>query len=535
LQLLEEWDAFRKRGDFFKMPDFAEVCTSAVFIDFCNDKLKEFLHWKRESEEIFLSELSRLFTKFRVSAGRLEYDDLINLSVDLLREQSVIEEIESAPFFVVLDEAQDTDAQQFRLLVGISQKNLRNGLAIDVTRNFPEGGHFSMVGDPQQSIYCDRTDVNFYTGLHQALINSSTATELIFSVTMRCSLAVVNFVNSKFSNIFSDVRFVPLIPKPGCQVGETKILKMKNAASQDFVTQVAGLFKNVSPNDFGVQKWADVAVLAPRKDWLLEIGRKFASQSGFPPIQLHFNNTDDNFAHPIRWLASCLRYINNPANRREFAGILREIFGLKSQEIIDYFRHDDCQVCAHIDAIFSDIRRERHDYPLSKFLMKILDTFKIFERIQALKIFSEQDFLMETSRTVELCFFAESANMNIVEAENFLVAKINDSKMCDEVNPSAIQFITFHKCKGLEWPVVIIPFLHRRRQLKGDGRGKSLPREEQLKNLFNNECRLLYVACTRAKNKLWFLNDSEFSSETSPTNTISTAEILFKHFDLGFE
>jgi len=165
----------------------------------------------------------------------------------------------------------------------------------------------------------------------------------------------MNFVNSKFQNIFSDVKFVPLVTKPNNQEGEVKILKLSKqstAKADSLVAQIATLFAGTTPSDFEVNDWSDIAILAPRKDWPMEIYQCFVNDKNLPGVQLHFDGVNDNCASPIRWLTSCLRYINNPADKREFAGILREIFGIKSQEIINYFKSDDSVICTNIDATF---------------------------------------------------------------------------------------------------------------------------------------------------------------------------------------
>jgi ATP-dependent exoDNAse (exonuclease V) beta subunit len=531
LYLLREWDLFRKSGDYFPIPDCAEICNSHSLIELYQSELKDFLHWKQNSEKFFTTNIARLYRDFRIAKGQLKYEDLINLSINLFKHPTVIEEIENDPYRVILDEAQDTDTQQFRLLLGISQRNLREGISMDILKNFPEHGHFSMVGDPQQSIYCSRADVNAYVALHNSLVKSSAVHELTFFVTMRCSEAITNFVNDRFQIIYNDAKLVSLVPRPNCQQGEVKILKLRKQTGENIqssASQTATLFLGKTPRNFEVENWSDIAILAPRKDWLMDIHQCFIANKDLPDAQLHFDSTNGNGASPIRWLASCLRYINNPSDRREFAGILREIFGIKSQEIINYFRHKNSQVCEKIDAEFTDLRNERYSTSLAKFLLKILDRFKIFHRVSSLNIYTEKNLSTEIKQTIELCYFTGSQRMNIIEAEEFLTDKIDTLKKSDSVNTFAIQFVTFHKSKGLEWPVVILPFMYRKRQLKSDSETKSLPKEQHFMELYANECRLLYVACTRAKNKLLILDDSEIFDEKVLSHMVSSGKILLK-------
>jgi ATP-dependent exoDNAse (exonuclease V) beta subunit len=533
LQLLEEWDTLRRGGDFFPMPNFCDFCSGESFAKFCEGKLAPLVHWKEISKKVFVKKIAGAYWNFRVMEGKLRHGDLIDLSVELLKDGGVISSIEDAPFRVILDEAQDTDEQQFRFLLGVSQKVLRGGISIDTVENFPEGGHFSMVGDPQQSIY-ERADVKTYMKLHDSLLKSGAAEGITFSVTMRCPRAVVDFVNGRFSKIFSGSNFVKLVAKPDSASGAVEILKLekencalKNESggkAADPAALAAKLFENAAPSDFGVEKWADVAILAPRKEWLMDIAKSFASDGTFPQIQLHFPVDGGNVASPIRWLSACLRYVNNPVDGREFAGILRELFGIGSREIIDHFKRRGNAECAAIDAAFSSLRRERYSIPLGKFLLKILDEFMIFQRIRALGIYSDAAFSEEVKRTIELCYFAESSGMDISAASDFLESKINGDYDLESADPNAVQFLTFHKSKGLEWPVVVLPFMARRRkipQCAQTGNGHS-------ENAHGNESRLLYVACTRTKKTLIMLDDSSFFAGNLPANETSSRKILLE-------
>ncbi|MDR2738011.1 MAG: UvrD-helicase domain-containing protein [Puniceicoccales bacterium] len=537
LYFLRKWDDFRKDGDFFRMPDFAEFCEARDFVGFCEGELSGLIRWRQISEEIFVAKIARLYENFRIKEGKLRYDDLINLSLKLLSDGGIIAAMANDPFRVILDEAQDTDAQQFKFLLGISQKTQNRGIisaipeSATIFGNFPEAGYFSMVGDPQQSIYCDRADVGVYMGLHDSFLKAGVSRELTFAVTMRCPTAVVDFVNTTFPKIFTDVNFVKLIARPGSRDGAVNVLKLGNesalATTPTVETRIAELFAEKNPADFGCEKWSDIAILAPRKDWLMALSKTFSADVALPRVQLHFSAQDDNCASPIRWLASCLRYVNNPADRREFAGILRELFAVKSQEIIDYFGRSSGFECADIDAVFSKLRAERYSLPLAKFLLKILEIFKIFQRIGALKTYHERALSEEMKRTVELCYFAEAERMSPVEAADFLEKKIREKWESDDVDHDAVQFLTFHKSKGLEWPVVILPFMARRRKLKGSVTSKCKSKEEYRSKLYANECRLLYVACTRVKNTLLILDDRDFFPKKLQIDETSSWEILF--------
>jgi superfamily I DNA/RNA helicase len=45
--------------------------------------------------------------------------------------------------------------------------------------------------------------------------------------------------------------------------------------------------------------------------------------------------------------------------------------------------------------------------------------------------------------------------MNAISTENFLVEEISISTESNKINTKAVQYVTFHKSKELEWSVVI--------------------------------------------------------------------------------
>ena len=533
IRVLQEWVSLKSKRIFFKMPKHKKLCSSKSFISFCDENFLRLNEWKDKTANIIVSRIADKYIKFRIKNGKLRYDDLINLSIDLLHIPEVIREIEASPYIVLLDEAQDTDKQQFRLLIGVAQHILHDGIATDIGKNFPESGHFSMVGDQQQSIYCGRADLKFYKSLHDDLIKNNNARELVFSVTMRCPVEVTKFVNDNFSKIFQDIKFVQLLPKPSAITGKVDIIKIKKSneeieAVRDSSLHIANMFHDKTCRDFDVPKWSDIAILAPRRDWLLDINECFLSENIAVKPQLHFENLESNKASVLQWVTSCLRYINNPVNRFEFAGVLREVFGIKSNEIIKCFRNGGSKICKSIDETFGELRQKRFNVSLAKFLLKIEKEFKITRKISELGIYNNKELTAQKERFIELCYVAESMNMTTLQAENFFYEQLKLPIENDDVDEDCIQFLTFHKSKGLEWNVVILPFLYRPRKLGVHSNGGYVTKMSD-DDMYNNECRLLYVACTRAKEKLVLFDDSHIFDNKKRSGMITSAQILFEH------
>src|SRR4029077_15219946 len=161
---------------------------------------------------------------FRLARGAITYRDQVALAADLLRLPDVAKRVREKNYRVIVDEAQDTDPQQFFVLLEITRSVEATGEWLQTKRDDspslshgaagPRAGHFCMVGDFQQSIYRDPADLNQYRELHRTLISTGAAEELKFSVTFRLDRAQLDFVNDTFPKILNNtegqVEFVDL-------------------------------------------------------------------------------------------------------------------------------------------------------------------------------------------------------------------------------------------------------------------------------------------------------------------------------------
>src|SRR5207237_9322837 len=131
------------------------------------------------------AEVQRDYREFRLERGLVRYADQVALAGELMRLPDVARRIREKNYRVILDEAQDTDPQQFFVLLEVTRPPDAAGEWFQDRQSPPRPGHFSMVGDFQQSIYRDPRDLAHYRKLHQALIDTRNAEELKFSVTFR--------------------------------------------------------------------------------------------------------------------------------------------------------------------------------------------------------------------------------------------------------------------------------------------------------------------------------------------------------------
>src|SRR5213592_4687393 len=191
---LREWlRRWRKTDAFAPWPSCAT--TARDFTALWREAFRPLREWASACAACVAAELQRDYREFRLGRGAITYPDQVALAAELLRLPEVTKRIRGKHYRVILDEAQDTDPQQFFVLLEMTRPVGARGelflaAASPASRGQdrhqgPRPGHFSMVGDFQQSIYRDPRDLNHYRELHHALIESGVAEELKFSVTFR--------------------------------------------------------------------------------------------------------------------------------------------------------------------------------------------------------------------------------------------------------------------------------------------------------------------------------------------------------------
>lgn len=442
------------------------------------------------------------FTQFRLQNGRLTYADLIHFARHLL---TVNPPRDGA--YVLLDEAQDTDPEQFQLLLQLAQG-----------KDF-DSGHFCMVGDPQQSIYPSRADVHFYQNLYQRLAREGVLQELAFSVTMRFPKKIAEHVNRVFQPLFEhSEQQVSFVPITAYQKTTTSAWQCVRTHQPDGVALNA-LFEGKQPIDFGVKHWSEIAILAPRRAWLQELQSVLSIKT-----QLHSATTTYRTFREFAWIEALIEYLWDPTNTFELAGILREIFGWSDAAIVS----------AHEHSPLDELPKNLVDATSLTIVDTFLETFELRDRI-----FSIQGFYHNNIERTVMCLAAQ--NPTLLDFKNQLKKLAAAAYEPENVDANALQLYTFHKAKGLEWPIVIIPFINRepypapatfpnlvRNQVvlnkaQQERSFSDLPLEDR-----NNTQRLLYVALTRQRQKTIFIDDGARPTSNSLKNILENGNPFFE-------
>jgi ATP-dependent exoDNAse (exonuclease V) beta subunit len=488
-------------------PEIPRNC-GHTFNKYFSETMGEYLQWRSDVQNYLIGRIAAEYVAYKIASNCLGYQELTTLTLKILLDVEYRKK-HVKNHHVILDEAQDTDEMQFKILLNLVSPGFYEKISNKEECNEIETASFSMVGDPKQSIYPERADVKFYLSLHERLVDRKFVKQLNFDLTLRCHGQIVEFVNNAFKNAFScdGIEFSKMCARPLAPLGHVDVLKGES------MQVLAQIFFGETCQNLGVKNFCDVCILAPRKSWLHEIANSFAGNGLMPKVQFGICEPLENIPSLLKWTASALHFLNNICDHREFAGILREIFGISTSEVIQYFNHSNSETCKEIHDDFISLKREQGNFSLTNFVRRIMDKFCLVARIRLLDIFSEDEISTQYETIMDLTY---GPRLSCDDLEKKLISAYKKPPTSTVVDKDAVQLFSFHKSKGLEWDVVILPFMHRRRKLVGSDSATILA----------NEKRMLFVACTRAKERLILTDDSECYSGNKRSNIISSASLI---------
>jgi ATP-dependent helicase/nuclease subunit A len=562
---LHRWIESRKAGlEFLPLP--MRTSETSGFMPVWDNAFAPLRNWLQQASLFVVVSLARKYRDFRVSHALLTYDDQVALAAELLRHPEAAKLIRSENYRIILDEAQDTDPDQFNVLIEAARHASGDS-------EFPRPGHFSMVGDRQQSIHGKRADLNTYLERHQHITTPPHGRESTLFVTHRCSSGVVAMVNQFFPRIFhpaaGQTEFVPLEARPQAPPGkvirwpvenEFPVSDYKKVKALDQVTaearQLARFLKEKGPHALGADSWRDVAILCGRKDWFSPLAAALKQVQLEMEIQKHRDIMGEDPA--FAWFTALIWIMAHPRDGYEIVGVLREVFGCSDEDLASHANRvddrfqilqaqADCSTIGSLSQFLHQLfllRQQAITLPLRACAEAIITTVELRDRLALISDPAKIDQSLASLLT--RAAVAEMQGITLVEWATQLRRDFYRASDAAESTRNAIQILSSHKAKGLEWQVVIIPFLfhkmgfpnenyprfvrksHRempRIAFKGDEDDDNLKEAIGRQNIQETE-RLLYVSCTRAKNTLILADDLDLFRFDPEKKGISFGRLL---------
>jgi ATP-dependent helicase/nuclease subunit A len=480
-------------------------------------------------------DFAREFRRDYLKAGFVTFDGILSLVRRLLESKefpAVREILREAHDYILVDEFQDTDPLQSAII---------RKLAEDAKGKLIPGKLF-IVGDPKQSIYSFRgADIIAYEGLRQQILDQG-GDKVVLRTNFRSHGKLIDFVNASFSRLI--VRNGDLQPKyeaieaavdaaqkyEGPAIEAILIEDAKAEESREMEAQEIADWIEKRPPELTYDK---IAILLRS---LVNVGTYLEALRArdIPYVvdgEKYFYNTTE-----VIDFVNLLRAVANPHDRIAVAGLLRSPYGAASdQELYERRKALDYR-SSSAWSIFRFLKRW-NELSGSTGVTELID--RIFEESYALEIaqsgyHGEQavaNLLKLRQKAAELeakggCTLREF--LDVARSAVRDLEEEGESPLADETL-DAVKVLSIHKSKGLEFPVVILPDLHRDKRayeipvLRYDWPSETLG--VKLGDAMNTGAaalghldrqrereerrRLLYVALTRAEDRLVLLGGAQ--------------------------
>jgi ATP-dependent helicase/nuclease subunit A len=569
-QLAAWTDDYHNRTGFLRWPNCS---TKAKKVDVLwAETFAPLRRWVNQAAICVAAEVQRDYRNFRLERGVVTYADQIALADELLQHPEAARRIRELDPIVILDEAQDTDPAQFSVLLEVTRPAQATGRWLQTRVDPPRPGRFCMVGDFQQSIWHDRADLAHYRRVHEALVRSEAGDALTFSVTFRLDQRQIDFINDTFRHILDgdagQVEFVELQPRPSVLPGQviqvslgSSLLKGIEKPTDRQIARVeaeqfASWLKKCGPEKLRARNWRHVAILCPRKDWLNTMA--IALRRAALPIEVQSESDLRADSPAYAWLTALCTIMVEPQNHYEIVGVLREVYGLSDHDLALFAEgvgsrfqiEKPVALAGKIGsplAGLAALRESIRDLPLFAAVEQIITRTALRDRLAALPDDDFKNPLGDLDSLLTQAAQAGATGARLADFAERLRSEMEYQRVVRLSDEDAIQLITAHKAKGLEWDAVIVPFLGRSIRepspsypslIRVPGSDQILAalhkedREAEIKDAYKRLRRqemerLLYVALTRARHTLVLaLDRSLFSPKTDRAADYSQLKFL---------
>ena len=513
-------------------------------IDFINSELKRLVILEAIADSLFpmalLNEINQAMIDIREEKSLVHISAFNKLIAEVVSNEPapfIYERLGEKYAHFLIDEFQDTSVTQFQNLLPLIENSLASG------------GYNMLVGDAKQSIYrwrggeveqfvslpnlLHKTENEFNVDREQSLVRNYQ--ELNLQKNFRSQKQIIefnnlffDFVKRKHPEVLSGLYknheqlFDEKLNEGYVQL---KLVDAKEISTEEWEVQnckyVLDRIHHLTENGFS---YADIACIF-RNNKQASLVASYLSENNIPVLSreslLVQNNSD------VHFLVSCLQLLAKPY-KQQGKLIIVAYLNKRLGDKISF----DAQTTERVNQLsFTAIFKEYGlDLPANELLQ--IPLFELLERIlKVLKLEQENNSFVAYFLDYALGFM-QKPNATL---QSFLDDwELNKSKLSVSVPDglNAVNILTIHKSKGLEFPVVIFPFANwmnpNETYVWQKTNIDSIPElkvalikmnkrliETDFESSYNHEVNarltddvnLLYVTFTRAKKQLYILAD----------------------------
>ena len=524
-------------------------------------------------------EIQGAYAERKRQAGQLDFDDLQIKVRDLLQQESIREQLAKRYPYIMVDEYQDTDQLQYDILKPLISDYKSGNLCIVGDQNQSiyrfRGADVRVFDQTRKEIteYQSALTEDFtWEGKILETSDSEERGNLRLPENYRLLRNLVGFVNLIFEEIMGgrnefEVEYEPLIQgRTTDSLGDVELLiSSKEEAEGELdhpadenklvvarIQHLVGTNETVWKDEGDGEKshpirYSDIAILIRSRtrlpeieSALLEAGIPYKITRGIGYYQ----------RQEIYDIGNYLQFLNDSKNDVALAGILRApFFGVSDVELYeitqqssersfwekiqDYVAQTDRSSTFPISDAVEILRNHLeicHRIPPSELIRKIVNDTGMVGVLPVGQSGEQrwanyEKFLgiareLERSGVTDLHDFLERLNLLIEEEER-------EGQATTQLTADAVEIMTIHAAKGLEFPVIILPNLDRRvtrydqepfiddrlgiglspanpdnNYTESNPGATHLMRERVTNKRIAEEQRLFYVATTRARDRL---------------------------------
>lgn len=328
----------------------------------------------------------------------------------------VYEKIGTKIKHVMIDEFQDTSQLSWENFQFIANECSSNQ------------GSTTIFGDLKQSIY--RFNEGDWTIMNN-LIEENQGKLIELDTNYRTDKNIIEFNNGFFKTLYENQIFKTKV-KQKAKNNEDKGLLRFNFLEK--AKDIDVLDKTLEEINYYIEKgfnYSDIALLF-RSNKKLALTAQYLKTKGISPISSEafaFNSS-----RSINTIIYCLRLINN--NEERIAQYLLKIYGQNEETIqkIKSINKDNTPLIDLIDTIINLCKIETKDVFISAFYERLIEYCQ--QKPQQLSLF--------------LKYWSEELKDSTIS--------LDDNQENTTTNDKKIKLLSVHKSKGLEFPIVIIPF-----------------------------------------------------------------------------
>ena len=462
-------------------------------------------------------------------------------------------------FFI--DEFQDTSEMQWQNLIPL----IDNALASEDLSG--EKGSLMIVGDPKQSIYRWRGGkAEQFIELskdHNPFVNPDKILEHL-DTNYRSYSEVIDFNNRFFkmlSGEFDNEDYKDLYENHSHQISNSKvggyvnisfIPKVEKAEDSEeetldktelFVLATLNAIKKATDKGF---EYSEIAILTRKRDQGIAIAN-YLTEQGIPLLSSETLMIEN--ATEVIFILNVLKYLKNSNDLESKANLLQYIaqniqeelpihdFIFEGMSHIDEKEFENWLVKFEIALSFQNLRRKSLYEAVEIIVSKFINLKQNNAYIQYfLDLVLERDVKNQAGITDFLLYWEKNGSKFSIPSPE---------------GKNAVRIMTIHKSKGLEFPVVILPFAEENYSLKpkdklwldseenlselpkvlidnssaveGFGEEASIVYQQKKQEDLLDNVNVLYVALTRAEEQLYVISNMNLSSKGEiPKNNMAT-------------